>query len=409
MLRFHSTLTIFALALGATNTSAVAQDSSGFVPTRDSTRLFYQKTGRGPRTIIVPGRIFLWPTVRRLADEFTVISYDTRDRGRSDRIDDASKITIQADVDDLEAIRSHFRIEKADVIGYSYMGMMVMLYALQHPDRVDRVVQLGPVPLRWDTQFPPELVNRTPPLVDAAAGARLSALRRDPSATQRDICEAAWAVDRYGLVGDSGHVGLYWKMERRLREAEARLGWLHGVSGAIYALRVELFRPLPHGILLDDLWIPLHVIFAGHSVWFARDAIAWDAPNDSAAVEYRRKLRTLAGNWQLIARLPRLLMPWRNPVFFAWFSHKLLRLLAPWCLLALWATSWLADGVIYRFAFCAQTVAYAVAALMLLAPRIGARIPLAATAASFVMLNTAALFSLPAYLARDQFQLWKKR
>ena len=208
MLRFHSTLPIFALALGAMNTrSAVAQDSSGFVPTRDSTRLFYQKTGRGPRTIIVPGRIFLWPTVRRLGDEFTVISYDTRDRGRSDRIDDASKITIQADVDDLEAIRSHFRIEKADVIGYSYMGMMVMLYALQHPDRVDRVVQLGPVPLRWDTQFPPELVNRTPPLVDLAATARLSALRRDPSATQRDICEAAWAVDRYGLVGDSGHVG----------------------------------------------------------------------------------------------------------------------------------------------------------------------------------------------------------
>src|SRR6185503_5837702 len=127
-----------------------------------------------------------------------------------------------------------------------------------------------------------------------------------------------------------------------------------------------------------------------------------------AAVEYRRKLRTLAGNWQLLARLPRLLLPWRNPVFFAWLSHKLLRLIAPWCLLALWVTSLLADGVLYRFAFCAQTVAYAVAALMLFAPRLGARIPLAASAASFVMLNTAALFSLPAYLARDQFQLWKK-
>jgi cellulose synthase/poly-beta-1,6-N-acetylglucosamine synthase-like glycosyltransferase len=210
-------------------------------------------------------------------------------------------------------------------------------------------------------------------------------------------------------LGDSGHVGLYWKMERRLREGEARLGWLHGVSGAIYALRTELFRPLSPGILLDDLWIPLHVLFAGHSVWFARDAIAWDAQNASAAAEYRRKLRTLAGNWQLIARLPRLLVPWRNPVFFAWFSHKMLRLLAPWCLLALWAASFLADGALYRFAFVAQTVAYGVAALMLLAPRIGARIPLAGTAASFVMLNAAALFSLPAYLARDQFQLWKKR
>jgi biofilm PGA synthesis N-glycosyltransferase PgaC len=226
---------------------------------------------------------------------------------------------------------------------------------------------------------------------------------------------AAFADPRVGAVagelelGDAGHVGLYWKMERRLRAGEARLGWLHGVSGAIYALRTELFRPLPRGILLDDLWIPLHVIFAGHSVWFARDAIAWDVPLDSVAVEYRRKLRTLAGNWQLLARLPRLLLPGRNPVFFAWFSHKFLRLIAPWCLLALWVTSLLAEGALYRLAFYAQTVAYCVAALMLFAPRIGARIPLAPAAASFVMLNAAALFSLPAYLARDQFQLWKKR
>jgi hypothetical protein len=95
MLRFHSTLTIFALALGATNTSAVAQDSSGFVPTRDSTRLFYQKTGRDRGRSSFPGAS---SSAHRppLADEFTVISYDTRDRGRSDRIDDASKITIQA-------------------------------------------------------------------------------------------------------------------------------------------------------------------------------------------------------------------------------------------------------------------------------------------------------------------------
>jgi len=225
---------------------------------------------------------------------------------------------------------------------------------------------------------------------------------------------APFAEPRVGAVagelelGASGHVGLYWKMERRLRADEARLGWLHGVSGAIYALRTALFRPLPRGILLDDLWIPLHVVFAGYRVWFARDAIAWDTSIENAAVEYRRKLRTLAGNWQLLARLPRLLLPWRNPVFFAWVSHKLSRLIAPWCLLALWVTSLLAEGALYRFAFWAQTIAYAVAALMLLAPRVGARIPLAATAASFVVLNTAALFSLPAYLARDQFQLWKK-
>ena len=50
-------------------------------------------------------------------------------------------------------------------------------------------------------------------------------------------------------------------------EGEALLGWLHGVSGAVYALRTRLFRALPAGLLLDDLWIPLHVVFAGSRVW----------------------------------------------------------------------------------------------------------------------------------------------
>jgi hypothetical protein len=140
----------------------------------------------------------------------------------------------------------------------------------------------------------------------------------------------------------------------------------------------------------------------------ARDAIAHDAPSATFAEEYRRKLRTLAGNWQLIARCPRLLVPWRNPLFFAWTSHKLLRLIAPWALIGAWLASAFAAGEVYRFALVAQTLAYAVAALALAAPRLAARIPLAPAAGSFVMLNAAALCALPACLARDARGLWKK-
>ncbi|HZP65765.1 MAG TPA: glycosyltransferase family 2 protein [Rudaea sp.] len=202
--------------------------------------------------------------------------------------------------------------------------------------------------------------------------------------------------------------GLYWRMEKRLREGEARVGWLHTVTGAVYALRTELFRALPAGLLLDDMWIPLHVAFAGRRIWMARDAIAYDEPSASVGEEYRRKLRTLAGNWQLIARMPRLLDPRANPVFFPWLSHKLLRLVAPWALVAAWWSSARAEGAIYEFAFYAQTAAYAGAAFALVAPRIAARIPLLPTAASFVVLNFAALLALPACLAIDAGRLWKK-
>ena len=203
-------------------------------------------------------------------------------------------------------------------------------------------------------------------------------------------------------------IGLYWRMEKSLRDGEARIGWLHGVSGAIYALRRELFVPLPPGTILDDMWVPLHVVFAGSRIAMARDAIAFDSASANSHEEFRRKVRTLAGNWQLIARMPRLLVPWRNPVWFAWVSHKFLRLIAPWALIAAWFGAALAPGAFYRFAWLLQTLAYVAAVFALLAPRRAAKIPLLTAAGSFLMLNAAACIALPASLALDPRGLWKK-
>lgn len=207
---------------------------------------------------------------------------------------------------------------------------------------------------------------------------------------------------------DAPGVGLYWKMEKRLRADEAELGWLHGVSGAVYALRRELFRPLPRGTILDDMWVPLQVVMSGNRVWMARDAIAYDHASTQSGEEFRRKLRTLAGNWQLIGRLPVLLDPVHNPVFFAWFSHKFLRLLVPWALLAALLASALAWGWFYKLALVAQLLAYTAAAFALLQPKLARQVPLLPAAGTFVMLNAAALLSLPAALAWDPSRLWKK-
>ena len=165
-------------------------------------------------------------------------------------------------------------------------------------------------------------------------------------------------------------------MEKRLRSDEARLGWLHGVTGAVHAVRRELFRPLPPGTILDDMWIPLHVALGGRWVWMARDAILHDRISANAREEFSRKLRTLAGNWQLLVRLPVLLDPSRNPVFFAWFSHKFLRLLVPWALLLALLASAILSGTVYRIAFVAQLLGYAWAAVGLRLPRLAARMPL---------------------------------
>jgi len=130
-------------------------------------------------------------------------------------------------------------------------------------------------------------------------------------------------------------IATYWRMERRLRGAEARVHSAIGVSGSVYIMRRALWSPLPAGLILDDLWIPMRLILAGHRVGFAEAAVARDFRTTTTGQEFRRKVRTLTGNLQLVAWLPSVLAPWRNPVWVQFLCHKLLRLLTPQALLLL--------------------------------------------------------------------------
>ncbi|HET9603707.1 MAG TPA: glycosyltransferase [Gemmatimonadales bacterium] len=137
---------------------------------------------------------------------------------------------------------------------------------------------------------------------------------------------------------EAGHRSLveqYWRFERRLRRSEARLHSAIGVSGSIYAMRRELWSPLPAGLILDDLYIPMRLILGGHRVGFDSSARAHDSRRTAVEQEFQRKVRTLTGNFQLCAWLPAVLLPWRNPVWLCFLLHKLLRLLTPWLGVAL--------------------------------------------------------------------------
>src|SRR5207248_11746164 len=130
-------------------------------------------------------------------------------------------------------------------------------------------------------------------------------------------------------------VGLYWCFEKWLRERESRFASMVGATGAISALRRELFRPIPGGTVLDDAYWPLQVALQGFRVVLDPRAIAHDRLPERTRDEFRRKVRTLSGNFQLVGRLPAALLPWRNPVWLQLVSHKLLRLLVPWLLVPL--------------------------------------------------------------------------
>lgn len=182
----------------------------GFISAADGARLFYQKAGSGSRTIVIPGRLFIFDYLKPLADQYTIISYDMRNRGRSDAVSDGSRITIQDDVKDLETVRQHFGLKSINLVGYSYLGLMVVLYAIEHPQQVVRIVQFGPVPLLFPTEYPAHLTaSRKDTGADPKSNEKIRKLKDQgyDKSNPKEYCEAAWAVDRYDLVGNPANVG----------------------------------------------------------------------------------------------------------------------------------------------------------------------------------------------------------
>ncbi|HEU4522155.1 MAG TPA: alpha/beta fold hydrolase, partial [Thermoanaerobaculia bacterium] len=172
----------------------------GFVTTADGAKLYYRKMGAAPVTVIVPLGFILWDHVRHLSDMATVIAYDMRNRGRSSR---AESPTIADDIRDLEAVRAHFNVDRFVPIGYSYLGKMAAMYAMQYPARVSRIVQLGPAEITFGTQFPPNLTEPQETMgLPADLRQRYMEMRKQEPRDERAFCALQAEVFSYLLVGD---------------------------------------------------------------------------------------------------------------------------------------------------------------------------------------------------------------
>lgn len=206
--------------------------------------------------------------------------------------------------------------------------------------------------------------------------------------------------DHDGAVAEG--VGMYWRYEKALRRMESAVGSTLGATGAIYALRRPLWRPLPPETLLDDVLAPMRAVLAGYSVVFEDRAKAFDRASRTASMESRRKVRTLAGNVQILWLEPRLLVPFVNPVWLQYLSHKVGRLLVPYALVALLAASipLTGDHWLYELALYGQLAFYALAIWgALLADRV------ARLALTFVVLNYSAVAGTVAAVMRRK--VWR--
>src|SRR5260370_1196685 len=112
---------------------------------------------------------------------------------------------------------------------------------------------------------------------------------------------------------------------------------MFGATGPFYAIRRELAVPIPPDVLLDDVYLPLAPFFRGYRLVVEESARAFDYPT-TLETEFRRKVRTLAGVYQLIRIYPRLLLP-GNRMWFHFMSYKVGRLLLPHALILIAACS----------------------------------------------------------------------
>ncbi len=192
-------------------------------------------------------------------------------------------------------------------------------------------------------------------------------------------------------------MGLYWRIEKQIRELEGASGSVVGATGALYAVRRELLSVLPAGTILDDVYIPLHIAKGGKRVVFESRARAWDSPDLGAEREFSRKVRTLGGNYQLLQLAPWVLSG-ENPIRFEFVSHKLLRLISPFALALALLTSALLPGPIYRVALIMQLAFYALSLAAILQFVRGPLGRMANAASTFVILNTAAVVAFANFM-----------
>ncbi len=232
----------------------------------------------------------------------------------------------------------------------------------------------------------------------------MSAFRRHPNA-----CVVGGSLDIRSSETSGNLDGVYWRYETWLKKLESQVGASLGASGAIYAVRRRHYRPLPADTMADDLLEPMLVrLHTKGDVLLHTPAKAWQVTPKRVADEFRRRLRTGAGIFHVLITTWRLLLPQWGAVALAYWSHKVLRLLGPWFLIAAFGGSLaLVDRPLFRTLFIVQVALYGLglsAGLLQAIPMLGSA---AAAARFFMALNAGILGGFLRFACRVAGPAWE--
>jgi poly-beta-1,6-N-acetyl-D-glucosamine synthase len=236
---------------------------------------------------------------------------------------------------------------------------------------------------------------------DSQALARLVVCFKDPEVG----VVTGELVIREGASSEEYNTGLYWRYEKWIRRNLNRVDAMLGATGAIYAIRRELTAPIPPEILLDDVYLPFVAAFQGFRIYFEDTAKAYDFPT-SLQSEFRRKVRTQAGIYQILVKFPGLLWP-GNRRFVHFFSHKIGRLLLPFAIISTLCSSLFIPAPWRELVLLGQALFYGAGIIDPIVPEGTIIKRLTAVTRAFLVLTAAAFCAVTVFFLPAQ-RLWKE-
>jgi poly-beta-1,6-N-acetyl-D-glucosamine synthase len=209
------------------------------------------------------------------------------------------------------------------------------------------------------------------------------------------------------LKGDGGEqtdLDLYWRYELWARQRQSNIDSIFNTTGCIYAIRRSLAGPLPADTISDDAVLPQMAFLRGYRVIFDPEAIAVDYPA-LPGTEARRRFRNLAGLWQVFVRTPQLFTS-RNRMRFHFLSHKFSRLVLPWAILLVLASTLALPASSFRSTLIGSDLALFLLALVdRFVPNGFPLKRLSSPARTFIAMNAAAL-AAPVVFFIPPAKLW---
>jgi cellulose synthase/poly-beta-1,6-N-acetylglucosamine synthase-like glycosyltransferase len=202
----------------------------------------------------------------------------------------------------------------------------------------------------------------------------------------------------------------YISREVQIKYLESRLwGMMMGPFGGCFAIRKELFTPVPDNFLVDDFFLNMHVLESGYQAVNNPKARVYEDVSNDLSIEFRRKIRIATGNFQNLRRFKKLLLPSKPALAFCFLSHKVLRWLGPvFLILALSSLIFLAfHSDFYRLSLLLYIVVLLVPAMDYLLKKLNLHFPIFRFITHFLSMNLALLIGMLRYLKGVKTNVWQ--